>query len=110
MPDDLIMSVERDPASGRWRVIADDGSILEADLPSVGAARRWIADRADLGDRRELHRLLAEIEIVRDRSVDLADHMAREFVLRAPVRQRRIIYALLQIEFDGIDGDGRAPR
>lgn len=74
--DDLVLSVERDPASGRWRVIADDGSVVETDLPSAGAARRWIEDRADLSDvelrsmvarctpaqRRELRAMLDEIE------------------------------------------------
>jgi hypothetical protein len=44
---DLIMSVERDPATGRWRVIADDGSILEGDFSTAAAAWRWVDDRAE---------------------------------------------------------------
>ena len=102
----IIMSVEADGLTGKYRVCGSDGSVLEDGFSTAAAARRWIADRSDLGDRRELHRLLDEIEIVRDRSVDLADRMAGEFVLRATMRQRRRMYALLQIEFGEIDGGG----
>jgi hypothetical protein len=74
--DELIMGVERDPQSGLWRVMGDDGSICEDGFASSGAARRYIEDRSDLSDhevrsivprcspgqRRELRRLLDEIE------------------------------------------------
>jgi hypothetical protein len=45
--EEIVMSVSRDPASGKWRVEADDGSILEADFRTAASASRWIADRAD---------------------------------------------------------------
>lgn len=74
--DELVLSVERDPATGMWRVEADDGSILEADFRTAASASRWMADHSDLSDqdarsvvmrasprqRRELRRLLDEIE------------------------------------------------
>jgi hypothetical protein len=73
---EIVMGVARDPASGLWRVEADDGSILEADFRTAASAARWIADRADLDDRearstimraspaqrRAMRRLLDEIE------------------------------------------------
>lgn len=43
---ELVMSVSRDPKTGRWLVCGDDGSELE-DFSTAGAARRWIADRSD---------------------------------------------------------------
>jgi hypothetical protein len=45
---DIIMSVERDPASGRWRVVADDGSILEDgfSMRAFVAARRALRGAA----------------------------------------------------------------
>jgi hypothetical protein len=48
--DDLIMSVERDDA-GRWRVIADDGSVLEDGFSTHAAAWRGIDDRTGDGER-----------------------------------------------------------
>ena len=48
--DDLIMSVERDYA-GRWRVVADDGSVLEDGFSTHAAAWRWIDDRTGDGVR-----------------------------------------------------------
>lgn len=45
--EEIVMSVSRDPASGKWRVEADDGSILEDGFSTAGAARRWIMDRAE---------------------------------------------------------------
>jgi hypothetical protein len=44
---EIVMSVERDPASGKWRVVGDDGSVLEDGFSTAGAARRWIADRSE---------------------------------------------------------------
>ena len=46
LDDLIIMSVERDDA-GRWRVVADDGSILEGDFSTAAAAWRWVDDRAE---------------------------------------------------------------
>ena len=79
MTDDLIMTVERDPASGRWRVVADDGSILEDGFVSRGAALRYIEDRADVSDRQ-----------------------VRALVARCSPDQRRELRAML----DDLDGAG----
>lgn len=49
--DDIIMTVERDAASGRWRVIADDGSVLEDGFSTHAAAWRWADDRTGDGLR-----------------------------------------------------------
>lgn len=80
MIDALIMSVERDPATGIYTVVGDDGSIIETDLLSAGAARRFIADRTDLDDRE-----------------------VRSMVMRASPRQRRTMRAML-VEIGDDDG------
>jgi hypothetical protein len=70
---DLIVARSDD---GRWQVEADDGSLCEAGFTSRGAAERWAEDRSDVSDRqlrslvercspsqrRELRRLLDEVE------------------------------------------------
>ena len=73
--DNLILTPARSPAGG-WEVRGDDGSICEAGFTSRGAAERWAEDRSDVSDRqvralvercspwqrRELRRLLDEVE------------------------------------------------
>ena len=49
--DDIIMSVLRDAASGRWQVVGDDGSVLEDGFSTHAAAWRWIDDRSGDGVR-----------------------------------------------------------
>lgn len=73
---ELVMSVSR-AADGGWQVVGDDGSLCEAGFASRGAAQRSLDDRADVSDRqvralvkrcspaqrRELRRLLDEIDV-----------------------------------------------
>jgi hypothetical protein len=82
MLDLIIMSVERDPASGRWQVIGSDGSTLEGPFASRGAALRWIEDRADPSD----------VEM-------------RSMLSRASPAQRRQLRAMLD-DLDGVGGYG----
>ena len=83
---EVVMTVQRDPQSGRWQVRGDDGSILE-DFISRGAAQRWCDDRADLSDRE-----------------------VRSMVERASPRLRTIIRAMLdEIEAGEAGGGGYGP-
>jgi hypothetical protein len=65
LPDDLILSVARDPISGGWRVVADDGSVCET-FATRTAARKWIEDQNDLAPRSE-----AALDVIRE-AVDAA--------------------------------------